>query len=119
MINKNDKNLDIAATLSNNVYKRVKLGSEHQLDYEIILDHVANTRLHKCEKYGESRYGETDPEFNAWMCFSDIHRKYIRLRQLNKLAISGDKEAMRLLKDAYLDIANYGIMGFQILNKGN
>lgn len=119
MINKNRKDVDVVATLSDNVYKRITEGSEHQLDYEIVLDHIANTGLHKCEKYGESRYEEKDLQFNAWMCFSDVHRKYIRLRQLNELAVAGDEEAMRLLKDAYLDIANYGIMGFQILDKGN
>lgn len=100
-----------------NVSARVLNGSIHQTDYEIISSNLAELRLEKCRLYGESRYEEVDQEFDLWMCFSDIHRKYIRLKQLTKLARQGDESALHSLIDAYKDIANYGIMGVQILQK--
>ena len=109
---------EIMISLSNRVMDRIKKGSEHQLRYEEILAHIAQTRLRKCELYGEDRYeSRHDDEFNAWMCFSDVYRKFIRLEQLTKLYANGDEEAGKALKDAYLDIANYGIAGFQILTQ--
>lgn len=95
--------------------KRLTQGSKHQLSYEIISSKLAEIRFEKCKKYGESRYEPQDAEFNLWMCFSDVHRKYIRLSKLTKLAVRGDKEAKKLLIDAYFDLANYAIMGVQIL----
>lgn len=89
----------------------------HHQVYESIISDLAEQRLAKIKLYGESRYEEKDEEFDLWMCFSDVHRKYIRLRQLTKLARQGDKEAINSLVDAYRDIANYGIMGIQIIEK--
>ena len=38
MLDKNDKDLDVPASLSNRVFSRAK-NSQRQLEYEIILDH--------------------------------------------------------------------------------
>lgn len=103
--------------LLNNLAARLLSGGKHQQAYEIIACDLAEQRMAKCKLYGESRYEENDKEFDLWMCFSDIHRKYIRLRQLTQLAREGDGQAINALLDAYRDIANYGIMGIQILNK--
>jgi hypothetical protein len=91
--------------------------SEHHLAYENILADLAEIRLAKVAQYGESRYEEDDEEFDLWMCFSDIHRKYIRLKELTKQVRSGDQAAVKPLIDAYRDLANYGIMGVQVIEK--
>ena len=89
----------------------------HHQEYEGIASDLAGVRIDKVASYGTSRYEENDEEFDLWMCFCDVHRKYIRLKTLTKLVRAGDKEALLALVDAYRDIANYGIMGVQILQK--
>jgi len=89
----------------------------HHRDYEVISSKLADVRIDKVAAYGTSRYEDNDEEFDLWMCFCDVHRKYIRLKTLTKLVRAGHKEALPALVDAYRDIANYGMMGVQILEK--
>jgi hypothetical protein len=93
--------------------KRI-LMTPSQKDYENILERMATIRACKVHDYGESRYNNPNIEFNYWMCFSDIHRKYIRLENIitkKKLKV---KET---IGDTLLDMANYCIMMFQIIEK--
>jgi hypothetical protein len=83
-------------------------GLKYHVEFEITLSSLAYIRLEKCIEYGESRYEETDAEFNRWMLFSDVHRKYIRLRQ--QLLRKDDAG----LLESYRDMANYCIMAVQI-----
>ena len=106
---------DLRISLSNNVIDRINKGSKHQINYELIISSLAYMRLKKCNQYGESRYEETDEEFNFWMTFSDVHRKYIRLRELNKSAIKGDIDSLKSILDCYSDLANYAIMAIQLI----
>lgn len=69
----------------------------------------------KVAGYGTSRYDKHDIEFDAWMSFSDIHRKTIRLEQLTRAVASGDDSAADALLDAYADIAMYCMSNIQIL----
>jgi hypothetical protein len=104
--------------LSATLYKAGQEGSKHHLDYEEIIRDLAEQRLAKVAQYGEDRYDSNEGEdFDLWMSFSDVYRKFIRLKQLTRLALKGDEAAKIALVDAYKDIANYGIMGVQITNK--
>jgi hypothetical protein len=111
-----------AKSLSQGVKDRLSdVRVSHQLRYEEVLNNIAWTRLEKCALYGEKRYEENALDFNLWMCFSDVYRKYIRLEQLTKDVNRLEEgtvafnNSFNALKDAYLDIANYGINGYQIL----
>lgn len=96
-------------------YQREQLAQEYrlkfQVEFENTLDRIAEIRVNKCAQYGESRYEETDKEFNRWMLFSDIHRKYIRLRQ--QIRQSHDAG----LLETYTDLAAYALMAVQILSR--
>lgn len=68
--------------------------------------------IHKVIGYGLSRYDEHDLDFDVWMNFSDIHRKYIRLEQLTRRAARSDDMSKRDIEDLveqYRDIINYSI----------
>lgn len=87
-------------------------GITTQLEFEAVVDDVATTRLLKCIEYGERRY---DPaltkEFNQWMCYSDVFRKFIRLEtQMRR----GDASGMC---ETYQDLANYSLMAIQLLRR--
>ncbi len=92
-----------------------------QSAFECLLEELAELRVYKIDKYGESRYYEP-PQENMMLCWSDIHRKYIRVKNLalrfSKIAPHcwADDE-IKALRDAYMDIASYGLMGAQILDK--
>ena len=114
---KDHQPIDVIAELHNQLDRRLKDGSQYQLQYEALLSRIAKVRLDRAVEYGESRYEEKGREFNLWMIFSDVHRKYIRLRQLTNSVIDGEnKSAREALYDTYLDLANYAIMGMQILD---
>lgn len=84
---------------------------EYQGEFEITLDALAEVRLRKCVEYGESRYKETDPEFNHWALFMDVWRKFIRLRQQMR-----HKDTAGLV-ETYRDLALYAIMAVQMLSR--
>jgi hypothetical protein len=74
----------------------------------------------KAALYGWSRFDSHSEQFDYWMCFSDVHRKTLRLEQLTVGALSlppdefNDRCKAKLLDD-YKDIANYAIMAIIIL----
>jgi hypothetical protein len=72
---------------------------------------LANIRDRKVVEYGTARYEIADRRENAWMCYSDVYRKFIRLRE----QIRNDDDAG--LRETYLDIANYATMAVQMLDK--
>ena len=91
-----------------------ELGIKTQAEYERILDELAEIRIKKVASYGEDRYTKAEGiDFDMLMCFSDVYRKYIRLRKLikNYQKKSNDGESLR---DTFMDLANYAIMGVQI-----
>ena len=91
-----------------------ELGIKTQPAYEKVLEEVAEIRIKKVASYGEGRYTKEDGiDFDMLMCFSDIYRKYIRLRKLIK-NLKAESEDGESLRDAFLDLANYAIMGVQI-----
>lgn len=87
-------------------------GLSYQEEYEETVAWLAAVRLDKCIAYGENRYnGDNSPEFNRWMCYSDVYRKFIRLEQQMKTGSTAD------LVETYSDLANYAIMAVQLLER--
>ena len=87
-------------------------GIKHQKGFEMVLDAMAEVRLDKCSAYGERRYENPDLDFNRWMCYSDVYRKFIRLEQQMKFGSVSD------LRETYMDLANYAAMAIQLIDQG-
>ncbi len=85
------------------------------LNWEKVIDKLRRITMKKILLYGTSRYEPRSKLFDFWMCFSDVHRKTLRLEKLTKDASAGDMAAELKLIDDYKDIANYAIMAVQIL----
>jgi len=98
---------------------RILNGPPTQADYERVVDEAATLRMRKVLAYGEERYLGTEGEaFDLMMTFSDVYRKYIRVRE----AVVACKYTMddgESLRDALLDLSNYALMGVQICDKYN
>jgi len=96
--------------------------------YREIQEELAEIFHYKIDQYGPSRYEKHSDQFNYWMCFSDVHRKTLRLEQLTITALSDIEQGSvahgydvkiakeKLISD-YKDIANYAIMAVQILEE--
>ena len=104
--------------------KRLGGGSPSQACYESVLAELATLRLAKVKEYGEARYEERDQNFNMVMTYSDLYRKFIRLRQLlwipvGQGGVSGGKLAFDIskIRQELLDLANYAIMGVQLIDQ--
>ena len=97
--------------------QRVAEGPPTQAAYEKIVDALATLRMQKVLSYGEARYKDTDPTHAFGLLYADIYRKFIRIQN----AIGPGKPpgsydtAVEALRDTLLDLANYGIMGVQLL----
>jgi hypothetical protein len=95
--------------------RRIELAHSHgvttQAEYEQVLDELARLRVKKVCLYGDRILNEPDAELATWLGFANIYRKYSRLLQLIRWC---DREALR---DCYLDLANYAIMGIQLLDR--
>ncbi len=89
-------------------------GLTTQARYEVLLDELATIRLEKVIAYGEARYKEKSDEFNMWMCYCDVYRKFIRLESLLKVN-KNNKPDPEMLRDTYMDLANYALMAVQVL----
>lgn len=76
-----------------------------------VLAELSNLRSEKLAEYGDERYREQDPVTVRWMCYSDVYRKYVRLRQQMERV---DTEGLR---ETYRDLANYAIMAVQELDR--
>lgn len=120
-----------------------KLGKEHPLNanmrfvfaakhsilthgaYEQLLDELATIRVRKVAAYGEDRYGNLPDYEQKALTYSDIYRKFIRIKQL-MLTANGSvvrDEAMTAtdgesLRDTLMDMANYCLMGVQLMDSG-
>lgn len=84
-------------------------------EFAKVLAEMQSVRDAKVAEYGDSRYREKDPLFSMMMAFSDIHRKYIRLRS-QTLRVSDLLPDPSDLRETYLDLANYAAMGVQLLD---
>ena len=73
--------------------------------------------MEKATVYGRSRFDEHSDEFDLWMCFSDVHRKTLRLEQMTRLAANGDDEALAKLISDYRDLINYSVMAVMKLTE--
>lgn len=97
--------------------QRLAQGPATQQGYEEIIDEIATIRMNKVLSYGEDRYTDepTDQEHHLFITYSDIYRKYIRIKEFFTKGLSvlkaKDGESLR---DAFLDLANYAIMGVQL-----
>ncbi|MFA5604162.1 MAG: hypothetical protein WDA12_04880 [Bacilli bacterium] len=94
-----------------------KLGITTQAEYEEIVEGMASLRLEKVKLYGESRYELNDAMLDRKLCFSDIHRKYIRIKtaMVDESSDSVGEETRDSLLDSLLDMANYSLMAIQVL----
>ena len=90
------------------------MGVDTQKKYEEVIEELSEIRKAKIISYGEDRYSKEEGyDFDMMMVYSDIYRKYIRLKQLIKNNISRNTDG-ESLRDAFADLANYAIMGIQI-----
>lgn len=90
-------------------------GITTQIGFERVIAEMATVRLAKVIEYGEERY-ETErwtEQEELWMIYSDVYRKFIRLRQQVR---SADTAGMR---ETLMDLANYGAMGVQLIDRRN
>ncbi len=90
---------------------------ETQIEYENVVNQMAILRLNKVKDFGEDRYKIDDMEFQLWMMYCDAWRKFIRLKKLTKDSIDGDPNAIKKLRQDMMDMANYGIMAVQLIDK--
>ena len=100
--------------INTRLLKADRLGIKTQEKYERLINELADQRLNKVMEYGEDRYSDdwSDDE-HIWMIWSDVFRKFIRLRQLRKaMDLPGLREVLK-------DMANYCIMGMQIIDQIN
>ena len=99
---------------------RVRTGmTTHQMSLHSQMSKVADRLLTlwtvKLKEYGSRRYDDDNSlEFDAWMCFSDVSRKFVRLEQLTKTATK-QGYVSDSLQDAYADLAVYAISALMIL----
>lgn len=92
-------------------------GVLYQEDYEVVLAEAASLRLSKARSYGESRYEEPDEDFNMGGVHWDIYRKFIRLKQMFKLGWREVAWGPDGLREALMDMANYCLMGVQLIDQ--
>jgi hypothetical protein len=72
-----------------------------------IADRLLTMWVDKVNGYGVKRYEPGNSfEFNVWMGFSDVYRKFIRLERLTENAAADGKISSELT-DAYADMALY------------
>jgi hypothetical protein len=71
----------------------------------------------KLKQYGTNRYEAHNRDFNLWMAYCDVYRKFLRLEDLTRAASTGTESAVPKLIDDYKDLANYAIMAIQILEE--
>ena len=99
-------------------------GLTTQAHYEDVLAQAAETRVAKVRAYGEDRYYNDDAESSAWLSYSDVYRKTIRLRQqtreLARAIRDGDPSYDHLaeeLRETYMDLLNYAAQGSQDMDR--
>lgn len=90
---------------------------ETQIEYEDVVNQMAILRLNKVKDFGEDRYKIADMELQLWMMYCDTWRKFIRLKKLTKDSIAGDPVSLKKLRQDMMDMANYGIMCVQLIDR--
>lgn len=95
--------------------QRLENGPITQGDYERVVDEAAELRMRKVLMYGEDRYFDQHPRRAMMLCYADVYRKTIRLWQLIG-AGSKDEPSGDTLRDTFMDLANYGLMGVQLFD---
>lgn len=93
---------------------------EGQREAESLADGLLAIRVSKVAAYGDSRYEVSDPLFDLTMCYSDIHRKTLRLKEIlfnsegvrSRLAMPGVSESVL---DGAVDLAGYSLMLLHII----
>lgn len=86
--------------------------SIHYLD---VVHRAKQLRDTKVADYGESRYQPTNPMFDEMMCYSDIHRKFIRL--MNHYQNPSKPLHHETIKETYTDMLNYCVLAIQMLEQ--
>jgi hypothetical protein len=94
--------------------ERIETGPSTQEAYENILDELAEIRRAKVLAYGEDRYEDPDVESRMALAYADIYRKFIRIKNMVTRGIY-DAPDGETLREAFMDLANYAIMGVQLL----
>lgn len=84
----------------------------HMEDFRALLNQLDSVHGNKILEYGLARY-EGDLDHNLLAAFFDIDRKYIRLRHQMQ---SGQPLGLAVLRETFMDLASYGIMGMQIID---
>lgn len=95
--------------------EREELGGKPQMDMEALLRVLAQIRFAKVQSYGESRYHVTDANFDLAMCYSDLHRKMIRLRERIFPTQPHSDAVKETILDTAVDLAGYSVMLLQII----
>lgn len=86
---------------------------KHMVEFSRLVGELTAVHQKKIAEYGLSRYRPEAATHNLRAAFFDIDRKYIRLRY----QMDGGKIVdMDALRETFMDLASYGIMGMQILD---
>jgi len=85
-----------------------------------IVEEKTNLMIEKVNKYGNKRYLPENWEYDSKMIYSDIQRKFIRLKNItwkfNELPDDNEK-LMKDLRETYGDTLNYCILAVQIIDE--
>lgn len=93
-------------------------GLKTQSPYERVVDEIATVRLLKVQQYGEGMYEQRfDLDTTMILVFADIHRKFIRIENIITKKDLRSASNFEALREAFLDLANYGLMGAQLLDQ--
>ena len=96
---------------------RIYQGPPTQEAYENLVNELATIRMNKVLSYGEDRYKDPDIEHQTTITYADIYRKFIRIKELCSKGVfqlnAADGESLR---DTFMDLANYCLMGVQQLD---
>jgi hypothetical protein len=88
--------------------------AEHMADFRGLLNELDAVHSKKIQEYGSARY-QGDLDFNLEAAFFDVDRKYIRLRhQIVGARASNHLIDIDKVRETFMDIASYGIMGMQM-----
>lgn len=93
--------------------KRFVVHSGTQAEFDDILMQLSALREQKVAERGEERYNEKDKHRSKILLGADIHRKYQRV---DRYLIEG-KGGTDNLEDDFKDLANYAIMGIQLMRR--
>ena len=89
-------------------------------EYLEVVEEKTNMMIEKVNKYGNQRYIIENWEYDSKMIYSDIQRKFNRLKNITwkfeDLEDSNEK-LMEDLRETYGDTLNYCVLAIQIIDK--